>query len=150
QHLRAHPEYGRVWVTDGSDVEMLHEPWAHMTPGTVYVGSEAVIVADEWMRKNHPEAIFQEFLDDDPGATMLNAGLLGGSREDVMAFAHAVASIYYDLEAARFWQKEPAARSVGDMAAFNLVARRDFGDRIVTGPQVHTVFKRDERNGWSW
>jgi len=31
---------------------------------------------------------------------------------------------------------------VGDMIAYGIVAK-SFGDRIVTGPQVHTVFKTD-------
>jgi glycosyltransferase involved in cell wall biosynthesis len=150
QYLREHPEIGRVWVTDGSDVEMLHEPWADMRAGAVYVGSEQAILADEWMRKNHPAKKLQSFLDEHSNRTMLNAGLLGGDREEVMRFAHAITQVYYDLESRRFWKQERPEVEVGDMAAFNYIAYRYYGDRIQTGPRVHTTFKRDERNGWSW
>ena len=71
---------------------------------------------------------------------MLNAGLLGGLREDVMSFAHSIVRLYYLLECQRFWKTEKAPAAVGDMLAFGIVAKR-FGDRIVTGPAVHTVFK---------
>ena len=40
---------------------------------------------------------------------MLNAGLLGGTRVDVMAFAHGIIRLYYRIESYRFWKKEQAA-----------------------------------------
>ncbi|ECV6833573.1 glycosyltransferase family 2 protein, partial [Salmonella enterica subsp. enterica serovar Senftenberg] len=40
------------------------------------------------------------------------------------------------------WKKEQAGAAVGDMIAFGIVAK-SFGDRIVTGPRIHTVFKTD-------
>ena len=73
---------------------------------------------------------------------MLNAGLLGGTRADVMAFAHGIIRLYYRIESYRFWKKEQAASAVGDMMAFGIVAK-SFGDRIVTGPRIHTVFKSE-------
>lgn len=151
QHLRAHPEYRFVWCTDGSDVEMLHEPWADMVPGRVYVGSEPKTYDDEWAWRNHPARVFQAFLTEHRHDTMLNAGLLGGTREDVMAFAHAIVRVYYDLEAERFWGNETAGPEVGDMLAFGLVAHSPaFAERIVTGPRVHTVFRAEERTQWAW
>lgn len=72
---------------------------------------------------------------------MLNAGLLGGLRADVMAVAHGIVRLYYLLECHRFWSTEKAA-AVGDMLAFGIVAQ-SFADRLITGPQVHTVFKSD-------
>ena len=71
---------------------------------------------------------------------MLNAGLLGGLRAAVMELAHGIVRLYYLLECHRFWKTENAPAAVGDMLAFGIVAKR-FGDRVVTGPQVHTVFK---------
>jgi hypothetical protein len=65
---------------------------------------------------------------------MLNAGLLGGTREDVMAIAHGIVRLYYLTESNRFWKKEQAAAAVGDMLAFGIVAYR-FSDRLVTGPE---------------
>ncbi|EOH6331030.1 TPA: glycosyltransferase family 2 protein [Citrobacter koseri] len=142
QHLRDHPEYRFVWCTDGTDVEMLHTPWDEMEPGKVYVGSEPKTYADTWAKQNHPERIYQEFIEQHRNDVMLNAGLLGGTRADVMTFAHGIIRLYYRLESYRFWKKEQADAAVGDMIAFGIVAK-SFGDRIVTGPRIHTVFKSD-------
>ncbi|ELE9741182.1 glycosyltransferase family 2 protein [Enterobacter kobei] len=142
QHLREHPEYRFIWCTDGTDVEMLRAPWDEMVPGKVYVGSEPKTYADSWAKQNHPERIYQEFIEAHRGDVMLNAGLLGGTRADVMAFAHGIIRLYYRIESYRFWKKEQAGAAVGDMIAFGIVAK-SFGDRIVTGPRIHTIFKSD-------
>ncbi|HDW3275911.1 TPA: glycosyltransferase family 2 protein [Enterobacter asburiae] len=142
QHLRDHPEYRFVWCTDGTDVEMLRAPWEEMEAGKVYVGSEPKTYADNWAKQNHPERIYQEFIEAHRNDVMLNAGLLGGTRADVMAFAHSIIRLYYRIESYRFWKKEQAGAAVGDMLAFGIVAK-SFGDRIVTGPRIHTVFKSE-------
>lgn len=142
QHLREHPEYRFAWCTDGTDVEMLRAPWEEMLPGKVYVGSEPKTYSDIWAKQNHPESIYQKFIDEHSNDVMLNAGLLGGSRADVMSFAHGIIRLYYRIESYRFWKKEQANAAVGDMIAFGIVAK-SFGNRIVTGPRIHTVFKSD-------
>ncbi|ENH6091833.1 glycosyltransferase family 2 protein, partial [Enterobacter hormaechei subsp. xiangfangensis] len=142
QHLRDHPEYRFVWCTDGTDVEMLRTPWEEMEAGKVYVGSEPKTYADTWAKQNHPERIYQEFIEEHRNDVMLNAGLLGGTRADVMAFAHGIIRLYYRIESYRFWKKEQAGAAVGDMIAFGIVAK-SFGDRIITGPRIHTVFKSE-------
>jgi len=142
QHLRNHPEYRFVWCTDGTDVEMLCAPWEEMEAGKLYVGSEPKTHADAWAKQNHPESIYQEFIEQHRNDVMLNAGLLGGTRAEVMAFAHGIIRLYYRIESYRFWKKEQAGAAVGDMLAFGIVAK-SFGDRIVTGPRIHTVFKSE-------
>lgn len=142
QHLRDHPEYRFVWCTDGTDVEMLRAPWDEMDAGKVYVGSEPKTYADTWASDKHPERLYQDFLDRHRNDLMLNAGLLGGQREDVMAFAHAIVRLFYRIESYRFWKMEKAFAAIGDMIAFGIVAK-SFGDRIVTGPLVHTVFRTE-------
>lgn len=150
QHLRDHPEYGWVWATDGTDVEMLHEPWSHMAPGVLYVGSEPSNVLCEWMVKNHPAERLQAFLREYSTYPLLNAGIVGGSREIVMEFAHHMVREHHDLEAARFWGKEPPGAEVGDMATFNSVVYRKFEARFITGPRVHTEFRAFEYNDHSF
>ncbi|HEJ0180571.1 TPA: glycosyltransferase family 2 protein [Citrobacter koseri] len=142
QHLRDHSEYRFVWCTDGTDVEMLCPPWEEMEAGKLYVGSEPKTYADAWAKQNHPERIYQEFIEQHRDDVMLNAGLLGGTRADVMTFTHGIVRLYYRLESYRFWKKEQAGAAVGDMLAFGIVAK-SFGDRIVTGPRIHTVFKSE-------
>lgn len=140
QYLREHPEYRLVWCTDGTDVEMLREPWDEMEAGKVYVGSEPKTYADAWAKQNHPERIYQEFIKAHSNDVMMNAGLIGGLRKDVMAFDHGIVRLYYRIESHRFWKKEQSDAAVGDMLALGIVAK-SFGDRIVTGPRVHNVFK---------
>jgi len=140
QFLREHHEYRFVWCTDGTDVQMLSEPWAQMSPSHIYIGSEPKTYADPWAASNHPESIYQQFIEHHRNDVMLNAGLLGGTREDVMAIAHGIVRLYYLTESNRFWKKEQPAAAVGDMLAFGIVAHR-FSERLITGPLVHTVFK---------
>lgn len=142
QYLRDHPEYQFVWCTDGTDVEMLREPWAEMQPGRLYVGSEPKTYADAWASANHTERPYAEFIAAHLNDLMLNAGLLGGTREDVMAYAHAIIRIWYRTESNRFWGKEKGKPCVGDMIAFGIVGYQQ-RDKLVTGPRVHTVFKTD-------
>ncbi|WP_313084001.1 glycosyltransferase family 2 protein [Atlantibacter sp.] len=142
QYLRAHPEYHLVWCTDGTDVEMLREPWAEMQPGKIYVGSEHKTYADEWMKGNHHGKAYSEFLEKHRDEPLLNAGLLGGSREDVMEFAHRIIRQHYLTESHRFWKMEAAPATLVDMGAFGMAAK-SFNDRVVTGPKVHTIFKSD-------
>jgi hypothetical protein len=79
----------------------------------VYVGSEPKTYADTWAKQNHPERIYQEFIEAHRNDVMLNAGLLGGTRADVMAFAHGIIRLYYRIESYRFWKKEQAGAAVG-------------------------------------
>ncbi|HEY2454130.1 MAG TPA: glycosyltransferase family 2 protein [Scandinavium sp.] len=142
QHLRQHPEYKFVWCTDGTDVVMLREPWGDMVPGKIYVGSEPSTYANKWMHDNHHGKFYTEFLNKYRNDTLLNAGLLGGLRDDVMAFIHRMLRLYYWIESQRFWRTETAPATVVEMGAFGAAAKA-FGDRVVTGPLVHTVFKTD-------
>lgn len=142
QYLRAHPEYHLVWCTDGTDVEMLREPWEEMAPGKIYVGSEHKTYFDEWMKDNHHGKAYSEFFELHRDEQLLNAGLIGGCREDVMEFAHRIIRQHYLIESHRFWKMEAAPATLVDMGAFGMAAK-SFGNRIVTGPLVHTIFKTD-------
>lgn len=142
QHLRAHPEYRFVWCTDGTDVEMLREPWAEMESGKIYVGSEHKTYSDEWMKTNHHGKAYSDFIEQHRDEPLLNAGLLGGIRADIMEFAHTIIRLYYRIESHRFWKMETAPATLVDMGAFGMAAK-SFGDRIVTGPRIHTIFKSD-------
>ena len=142
QYLRANENIHFVWFTDGTDVEMLRSPWDEMEPGKVYVGSEHATYSLKWMRDNHHGRFYTDFLNKHANDPLLNSGLLGGKREDVMAFVHRMIRLYYLIESHRFWGTEKAPSTVVEMGAFG-VAAKGFGDRIVTGPKVHTVFKTD-------
>lgn len=134
--LAEYPDIGKVWITDGSDVEMLREPWGHMEPGTLYVGSEPEVVGCSWMRVNHHDPTIAAWIRRNARLPLLNAGLVGGHREVVMRF---VEHLCRDLD--RFPDDS-------DMGAFNFTAYGGrFDARVETGPRIHTVFKANADNG---
>lgn len=148
QYLRAHEEIRWVWCTDGSDVEVLRDPFKDMAHGKLYCGTEQTQVDTSWMRQNHQAESLQKFIRGrDAKNQLLNAGVAGGDRETMMALAHGIIRTYYDIKIDRFVDLEKPGREVGDMAAFNKVAYEQFGSRLITGPQVTTTFKAYEDNG---
>lgn len=139
-YLRAHPARW-VFVTDGTDVEMLQPPWPAMRPRVLYIGDEQTTVGSGWLHKNHPA--HRDWCEANAGRQLLNAGVIGGDHATVLAFCHAIIrELTRCLEAG-------ADIGVGDMAAFNKTANEWPGETI-HGPQVTTVFKAEERNPWSW
>lgn len=148
QYLRAHPEIRWVWCTDGSDVEVLRDPFEGMSFGKLYVGVENAKVNNPWMRSNHRGSSLQQFMKGPYGnSQLLNAGVVGGSRQAVMEVAHKIFMAYGDLETARFYRWEEPGTEIGDMAIFNKVVYENFSSRLVTGPRVTTEFKAYKDNG---
>lgn len=131
QHwLRSSPSVEWVWLTDGTDVRMLNEPWEHMEPGVLYVGSENDTVSNRWILENHPS--LRLFAKAHRNNRLLNAGLLGGDRETVLDF----------LDDFIPRAQTASAEDLTDMAAFNLTLYE--GHRMFeTGYPIHTKF-----NAW--
>lgn len=148
QYLRAHQEIRWVWCTDGSDVEVLRDPFKGMAKGKLYCGVEPTTVDTSWMRQSHPARILQNFIRGvEAKSQMLNAGVVGGDRETIMQLAHGIVTVYNDIETERFMKLDAPGKELGDMAAFNKVAYEQFGARLVTGPHVTTDFKAYKDNG---
>lgn len=135
--LDNHPEVARAWCVDGTDVEMLHDPFPHMTPGTVYVGSEPSLIggpAGPWLIQ-HGRSV-TGWLRANAGLPVVNVGLIGGDRADVQAIT-----------------AELAAREAdGDdyeMGTFQQLIHDDYPEHV-TGPLVHTVFRANDRSAPAW
>jgi len=152
QYLRDHPEVEFAWCVDGTDVEMLHNPFPEMERGALYLGSEPAVVGIDWMLSNHPAVLLQDFLKANAHRPLLNAGLIGGDRETLLAFLHRMVTVYFDDASHYNYRNDIHGKGlgVGDMATLNYVAYTWFADRIVQGPRINTVFKANERNEWSW
>lgn len=142
RYLLDHPEIRWAWCVDATDVTMLREPWDHMEPGTLYVGSEAVVTDNAWLRKHHPR--YNDCFDQHATQPLLNCGLVGGDRETVLEFLTDMVHEIGDGLA-----EDPKGMGF-DMGPFNFVCRTRWNDRLVTGPQVHTVFKAGKDNGCAW
>lgn len=146
-YLRDHPEVRWVWCTDGTDVEVLRDPFEDMSTAVLYAGCEDSQVSNYWMKNNHRAAKFSGLFKRHETDTLLNAGVVGGSREIIHEFAQKMVSLYFDIEMDRFHKVELPGREVGDMAAFNYVAYEHFGSRLSFGPHITTEFKAYEDNG---
>ena len=150
QWLRAHPEIGRVWCVDATDVTMTRDPFPEMEPGRLYFGYEPTTLRDEWMLKQHPDTTLQEFMKSNPNLPLLNMGVVGGDRETVMAFAQKVTKFYFDDQISWIYGWETERVGTGDMATGNYVARTEFGEAVSSGPHVTSVFKADKASPTAW
>lgn len=142
EYLREHPEVRNVFCTDATDVEMIRNPFNEMEQGKIYVGSESIQTYNNWMIANHRIPFLQNFFRLNARLALLNPGVIGGSRKDVMDLMRKINKMYFDLkfEVGRF-----------DMGLFNYVMRTHFAGRFETGSKVHTKFKAYEKfNSVSW
>lgn len=136
-YLEAHPGIERVWCVDGTDVEMLNDPFPHMTPGTVYVGSEPSVIggrAGPWLNQHGRSAV--HWMAEHGDRVVVNVGLIGGDRADVQAMTAELA----------------AREALGDdyeMGTFQQLIHTDYPDHV-TGPLVHTVFRALDRDSPAW
>lgn len=148
RYLQEHPDIGRVWCVDATDVELLREPFCIIRPGTLYVGSEPVVVGMDWIRRKHPAALIQQFIERNFDRQLLNAGLVGGTREIVLELTAAITRAFFENRRDQL-HGDDVEPGTGDIGLFNLVTRSIFGDRLFFGPRINTTFRQNERNAWS-
>lgn len=150
EYLRSNTHLRNVWCVDATDVKMLRDPFPHMDPGTIYVGDEPKTIQTPWMQQQHPAGFLQQFFRSHRTQTLLNCGLVGGSRENVMEFIRAMLDLWVKNRGDVKFGRE---RSVGEteMGLFNYVCYSEqFRERISHGPHVNTVFKKYKDNGGAW
>lgn len=125
----------KVFCVDATDVELLNDPFRHMRPGALYIGSEPNLIGSGWMAKLHPSA--DGFVVRHRNLPMFNAGIVGADAATMRTFLM--------LLLPRLVVAEDAG-DLTDMAAINEVvwALHDAAT-IVTGSPVHTVFRADDR-----
>lgn len=149
QWLREHPEIDQVWHVDGTDVEMTNSPWDTMKPGTLYAGSEPETLQSVWLRKSAPDKAIQDFCAAHPTHTLLNAGLAGGSRDDVLRLALTIVHLWCDdqIDKIQCWEKGELGT---DMSAFNLACYTRFAGRLSYGPHVNNTFRSNTPGTHAW
>lgn len=131
--LCQNPDAEWVWCVDGTDVVMLHEPWAEMKSDTLYAGSEPQTVGFYWLADNHPSV--REWAYEHRDEVLLNAGLVGGDRATMLKFLLAM-------------MIDRAPDDLTDMGVFNKVAR---SFAVITGEGVHTRFRAyDHDHQFAW
>lgn len=145
--LEEHTEYENVFCTDATDVIMLNNPFKDFDSiferygNVLFCGSEHEIVDNLWLKTENRITKGESNLVDNlilthKFDTFLNSGILGGTRERVLDFATKMTRLYEVVE-----------ETYGDMVLFNYLM---YQEKFFTGPQVHTVFRCQWNNGFSW
>lgn len=138
KYLIEHPEIRWVWCVDATDVLSLRDPFTDMEPGTLYCGWENQVVGCEWMKTNHSAS--RSWIDANPNLPLLNAGVVGGDRDTMLAFIARLLGLWSEAKIAR------RSDEAGDMGFFNRAAHEM---RPVTGPRITTLFKANQTNQFS-
>ena len=139
-YLRDHPELTHVWISDGTDVTMLRSPWESMEEGVLYVGDEHSTYANPWFLDVNHNPELRAFVNENINEQVINAGLIGGERERVIAVVQGILRIYAMLKSWQFWRDKVVGEIPTDMVVFAMAVKR-FGGEVKHGPQVNTVFK---------
>lgn len=138
RYLRENPA-NWVWLTDGTDVEMLRPPWDEMAPGMLYVGYEPDSLANPWLTHHH--RYYADWIAEHRNLQLLNCGVVGGDYATVLEFLQ---DMVRELTRA-YCQIDY------EMGSFNyLLYQSKWADRVCTGPTVVTLFRANERNSHSW
>ena len=138
-YLKEHEDIDKVWIVDVSDVEMLKNPFPEMENNLLYVGSEETNLNNEWMQLNHKSKILLDFQKENKDLKLLNAGIIGGSRNDVLDVCKAQIDFYNNN------------REEHDMGSYNYILYSNYKNKIKYGPTVHTIFKGyEEDNKIAW
>ena len=91
----------------------------------IYVGCETMNhLGCNWMLQNTKNSYYQHWLNTNANKTLLNCGLLGGSRENLIAF---LTKMFY------IWGYNVDNMNLIDMLVFNVTAYEHFKEKIVYG-----------------
>jgi glycosyltransferase involved in cell wall biosynthesis len=126
-YIVAHPEYDNIALLDGTDTEILNNPFPHIDREKLYCGDEPGTLNNQWLRNHHPQYI--EFLNKNMRTPILNAGVIIGHRMLLLEFLDKII------------ERIPLDHSMTDMTLYNYTLRTHFNDKIVSGRKVTTVFK---------
>lgn len=148
-YLIRNPDIRNVWHVDATDVELLRNPFPVMEPGLIYVGDEASRVGIPWMYNMHPAQFLQQFFRANGNKVLLNCGLIGGSRADVMELFRTMIGVYGQNKHEVGFKRSLTVGET-DMGVFNYVVHGSMAHRISHGPHVNTVFKKYQDNGKAW
>ena len=139
-YLKEHKEIEDIFFTDISDCFMVRKP--EIEPGILYCGDEERSLAS-WIRQATVPALnrlplFDELLIDIP---LLNAGIVGGTRDIMMCFLRLMNNI---IDRLNYSDKQ----ILGDMAIFNYVVITYFS--FIHGFPVNSRYLKNEVRNDVW
>jgi hypothetical protein len=136
-----------VFVTDITDVVVLKNPFLQPlfleNNNHIFCGDEPKILENDWMQdhsthlrsKINDYALYEEKF---KTATLLNCGIVGGSKKIIQLFLEGLCSIHEK------YNTDNTTAFTGDMGAFNYLMRTQFNEHIIHGSPVNTIFKMYE------
>lgn len=140
EYLENHPEIDNVFFTDLFDVTFNRDPFDLITNDyDLYVGCGAgfpkKIGANKWLCNKMLSAYGQVYHAEQ---CTVNAGVIGGTRENIMALAAYMVDEFRRLN----------SPDNINMAVFNRAVYDLFGSaRVLIGPPVTSLFKKYEQSG---
>jgi len=150
KEIRKHPEWETVFMTDSSDLIVLHNPcvFARKQPDKIFVCGQSSRLGDfKWITPKF-EAMGGKYLEwykakENSDLRVLNAGILGGRRSTVLPVLAKMSKVLLDPNLAA--RKNGSSVKV-NMAAFNYVIRKQFrAEDVVVGPPLHSKFAAYEQ-----
>jgi hypothetical protein len=135
---------GFIWVTDGTDVRMLNQPWMDMAPGRLYVGAEqfsGTLRDNAWVNSHAHSPEIVEWLSDYGNVPVLNPGTVGGDYDTMLEFLYFIDADLTEMKA-RYDKAGLPLDGCEEFVLFNQIAYDRFAGRLVFGPQVNTPYKR--------
>ena len=138
RYLLSHTEIRRVFMVDATDVIMVRNPFPEMEWGKIYAGSEQITIGNcKWMFDTHKEKHIAEFMKNYSHKQLLNAGVVGGNREDMLVFCRDM----FDNSVRSDW---------GDMGIFNYILYQKYYYKLEYGFRVTTGFRDNKKTSMSW
>ena len=133
-----------IFVTDIADVEVVINPFDQSfflnNPTALFCGDEPKPLANEWMndhsthlRNAIPE--FSSYEQANGSKTLLNCGVIGGTVQVMQPLIDSLAAMH------RQYTTQNTTPYTLDMGTFNYIARTRFGDQLLHGAPINTVFK---------
>ncbi|XP_066295597.1 uncharacterized protein [Branchiostoma lanceolatum] len=150
EYLSAHPDVGKVILTDNSDVRFQRNPFALMDllGDHLYVGTDVDIYPNiasmAWLTRRLEECFGHSFAQSKefPSLTQMpyvyNAGVIGGPRHLVMQLLEKLTFVLDGVN--------PKAKNICNMAALNMVLHKYFADKVFTGFPWNSRYLRRQKN----
>lgn len=140
QYLRDRRDIKNVFVVDATDVDMVKNPFNHISDNVLYVGDEPEDTIDKpWMLARHREPTVNRFLRENGGLPLLNCGVVGGNRKLVMEFCRDMYKYHFE---------HPQDQT--EMGIFNMLAHSKYAALIEYGRHITSLFKKFERQPNAW
>lgn len=135
----------KLWCVDATDVEVLKYPF-EIKPNILYVGNEKTqTLSSGWLWSNQWKYCHNKNYVDlykvSKNFNLLNCGVVGGE--------YSIALRFIQLMANETYFNARNVRRAMDMASFNYVVYSHFANEFITGEEVVTEFKSNQRNSVS-